>query len=96
VKDLAPALQKEVIEEIAGGKKKGKKRGKDDVLPMGEFLDLIIRKVQQGVQTGSLEPTVTEGVKAAEIKLKAKEQSPYEKELVAFFLNVSLNHGLHH
>jgi len=60
---------------------------------LNEFLDLIIEKVETGVKNGELIPTVTEGVKAAEIKGKIKESSKWEKELLKFFLGVSQKHG---
>ncbi len=77
-------------------KKKDKnKSGASDaqIKTLTEFLDLVIEKVEKGVVDNKLVPTVTEGIKAAEIKAKIKEGSKWEHELVKFFMEVSQNHG---
>lgn len=80
---------------VMGKDADGKKVEIDEVHleSLNDFLDLVIEKVQKGVKTGRLKPTVMEGVKAAEIKGKIKEGSKFEKELVKFFMNVSQEHG---
>jgi len=60
---------------------------------LNDFLDLVISKVQKGIKDNTLKPTVTEGVKAAEIKGKIKEGSKWEKEVIKYFLGVSEAHG---
>lgn len=58
-----------------------------------EFLDLVISKVERAVKKNKIEPTVSEGIKAAEIKAKIKEDSKWENELLKFFLEVSQKYG---
>jgi len=65
------------------------------ILALEDFLDLVIDKVQKAISDNSLIPTVTEGVKAAEIKAKIKSDSPFEKTLIQFFLGMSKDHGFH-
>jgi len=60
---------------------------------LNDFLDDVISKVHERVKSGALKPTITEGVKAAEIKGKIKEGSKWEKEVLKFFLGVSEKHG---
>ena len=58
-----------------------------------DFLDLIVEKVNVKIKSGKIVPTVAEAVKAAEIKVKMKEDTKFEKELVKFFMNVSKEYG---
>jgi len=79
--------------------KKGKREesvSETHVKSLTEFLDLVIDKVLSDLRkTGkdSLKPTITEAIKAAEIKAKVNEQSKFEKELVKLFMEVSQGHG---
>lgn len=66
---------------------------KTEIQSLTDFLDLVVEKVNDGVKSGNLQPTVQEGVKAAEIKAKIKEDSKFEKELISFFTQVSRAHG---
>ncbi len=66
---------------------------KTEIQSLTDFLDLVVEKVNDDVKSGELKPTVAEGVKAAEIKAKIKEDSKFEKELVKFFTQVSSAHG---
>lgn len=59
------------------------------VLAMADFLDLVISKVNKQVESGDLKPTITEAIKAADIKSKIKEGSKVEKELLNFIMEVS-------
>jgi len=63
---------------------------------LNDFLDLVIKKVHTAVESGTLEPTVLEGVRAAEIKGKIREGSKWEKEILAFFMGVSEKYGSGH
>jgi hypothetical protein len=65
-----------------------------EVLTVGEFCDLVIARATERIKNGSLEPTVSDATKAAEIKAKIREGSPYEASLVKFFRDMSLGHGL--
>lgn len=60
---------------------------------LNQFLDLVIDKVNTAVKDNKIKPTVSEGIKAAEIKAKIKEDSKFEKELVKFFTEVSTKHA---
>lgn len=77
-------------------KKKNIKVKESQVKSLVEFLDLVIDRVVKDINEKKLEPTVTEGIKAAEIKAKIKESSRYEKELISFFMEMSLSHEYHH
>ena len=59
-----------------------------------DFLDLIVDKVNSRIKENKIVPTVLEAVKAAEIKVKMKDDSKFEKELVKFFMGVSKEHGV--
>jgi len=66
---------------------------KTEIQSLSDFLDLVVSKVNDDIISGELKPTVAEGVKAAEIKGKIKEDSKFEKELLNFFTQVSAGHG---
>jgi len=70
-------------------KKSNIKKETIKVSSMVDFLDLVIDKVNTKILNGEIIPTVTEAVKAAEIKSKIKEGSKFEKELLKFFMDVS-------
>jgi len=71
-----------------------KKLSDEQLDSLTDFLDLVVATVNDRVKSGKIVPTVTEAVKAAEIKVKIKEDSKFEKELVKFFMNVSHEHGI--
>ena len=63
------------------------------IVALTNFLDLVIEKVDKKIKSGKLKPTVSEAIKAAEIKAKIKEQSKFEKDLINFIMGISGEHG---
>jgi hypothetical protein len=63
------------------------------ILTTDQFLDLIINKVIEDIADGKMNPSVSEAVKAAEIKAKSKDSSDHEKTLLNFFMGISQEHG---
>lgn len=66
---------------------------KDQLIAMTDFLDLIINKVNSKIKNNQLKPTITEAIKAADIKSKIKEGSKVEKELLKFIVDISNGHN---
>lgn len=82
-------LQEEKDKKKASGKELSEK----ELLSLTNFLDLVVEKVNTAVESGELKPTVAEGVKAAEIKSKIKDDTKFEKELLSFFTGMSSKYG---
>ena len=53
------------------------------------FLDDIIKKVKTRLDNNEIKPTITEAIKATELKLKIEKNSPYEDVLLNFVENIS-------
>lgn len=54
-----------------------------------EFLDTIINKVKKRIDDGEIKPTITEGIKATELKIKIEKGSPYEEVMISFLEGIS-------
>lgn len=57
------------------------------IRPVNETLRLIINKVTERIETGNLEPTVPDAIKAAELLNKSNE-TPFTDAICAFFMKV--------
>ena len=55
-----------------------------------EFLELIKNTVHKGIQSGELIPSISEGLKAAELILKANDGDPLTKGILDFVQGISL------
>ena len=62
-------------------------------LSIDQFLDLLINRATEDIVSGKVKPTVSEAVKAAEIKSKTKQDSDHEKKLLNLFVGMANDHG---
>jgi hypothetical protein len=83
-----------ILQLILGGKKNSDPT-EIQIKNMTEFLDLIIEKVYADLQSGKLVPSISDAVKASEIKSKLKEDNKFTSELKDYFLQVSNVSGYH-
>jgi len=54
-----------------------------------EFCDRIIEDVDTRIKSGALKPSITEALKAVELKIKINEGNPFENVFLDFLMNIS-------
>jgi len=54
------------------------------------FLTQIIDSVKERIKNKQIKPTITEAIKAAELKIKIEKNSPFEDTLLNFVENISM------
>ncbi len=71
--------------------KKDKESKKNDIKPekVTEFLDTIITRVKERIDNNEIKPTITEAIRATELKVKIEKDNPYEDVLLKFVEGIS-------
>lgn len=73
--------------------KNEEKKEEYDLKNATKFLDTLINKVYKNLEENKIEPTITEAIKAIEIKERIIKKSPHEETLLNFVEKISDVHS---
>ncbi len=96
VKKTDKKKSEKIKEKVIKKTKKKKDANKENKNPIelnmdktSDFLNTIINKVKERLDNEEIRPTITEGIKATELKIKIDKGSPFESTLLNFLETVS-------